>query len=329
MQIKVPNTDKLFFSKPYAKYNSVVTHFTSRKSTAIEWMILELIKRYSSDNEYANISLKKLIEEIIFITDSDILVKPSIIELIENINAIEIEDKNNSIYENTSLDEVYLSNLSLTEHGREFHDTGMLPATENQDTAVFIYDKLENDLRLENNIGAGDLKKECKGIKLSSENDFIFDENRARGILEEEKDKDGFKWLKPTSDIKSINIGYRPIQTLWKYLSYEMEIGEDGKLELKDEDKETNEDKDKYKEICNKLLIENIDNLFKKSENIETKEFQSFDYGNFQNLTNIFSADSISNSLKNILNNKDFVIVNDNFSELINYETITTNLLLI
>lgn len=89
MQIKVPNTDKLFFSKPYLRYNSIVIHFTSRKSVVVEWMILELIKRYSEDNEYANKSLKTIIENILFISDSDILVKPSIIELIENIRAIE------------------------------------------------------------------------------------------------------------------------------------------------------------------------------------------------------------------------------------------------
>ena len=159
MKIKVPNTNKIFFSKPYLRYNSIVTHFTSRKSTAIEWMILELIKRYSSDNEYSNISLKNIIEEILFIPDADILVKPSIIELVE-INAI--EDKNNSIDENISLDEVYLYNLSLTESGREFHDTGMLPSTESQDEAIFIYDRLENDLKLEAHRSVSNLKKEHK-----------------------------------------------------------------------------------------------------------------------------------------------------------------------
>ena len=333
MKIKVPNTNKIFFSKPYLRYNSIVTHFTSRKSTAIEWMILELIKRYSSDNEYSNISLKNIIEEILFIPDADILVKPSIIELVREIKAI--EDKNNSIDENISLDEVYLYNLSLTESGKECHDTGMLPSTESQDEAIFIYDRLENDLKLEAHISVSNLKKEHKGIKLSNENDFIFndfifDENKAREILEEEKGKDGFKWLKETSDIKSINNRFYVI--LWEYLSYEIDIDivENGKLELKDEDedKKTDKNKDKYKEIFNKLLIENIDNLFKKLENID-KEFQSFDYCNFQNLLNIFSAESIPDKIKSILNNRDFVIVNDNFKELINYETINTNLLLI
>ena len=340
MQIKVPNTDKLFFSKPYLRYNSIVIHFTSRKSVVVEWMILELIKRYSEDNEYANISLKNIIEKILFISDSDILVKPSIIELIENIRAIEIKDKDNSIYEKTSLDSVWLSHLSLTQSGRELQDIGMLPATESTDSVVFIYDILKNDLKLEENVGTKDLKKERKGIELSNDFDSIFDENKAREILEEKKkDEKGFKWLKPTSEIKSIN-NLHP-ETLYKHLTAKINIAEDGKLELTDF--KNNDEEISDKKIFDKLLIENIDNLFKVGdlekvgnlknieniENLEINEFESFDYGNFQNLLNIFSAESIPDKIKSILNNRDFVIVNDNFKELINYETINTNLLLI
>lgn len=313
MKIQMQNADKIFFSKPYAKYKSVVTHFTSRKSTAIEWMILELIKRYSNDNEYTNISLKTIIEEVLFVPDTDILVKPSIIELI-GINAI--EDKNNLIDENISLDSVSLSHLTLTQHGRELQERGLIPGKESEEEIVFIYDKLENDLKLEadNKI---DLKREHKGIELSNNSDFIFDENRARQILEEKKDGGKFTWLQPTSEIKNIDKGETEI--LWRDLNDEIDILENGKLELINY---------KDKEIFNRLLIENIDNLF-KLENMEIKELKSFDYGNFQNLLNIFSAESIPDKLGTILNNRDFVIVNDSYKGLIDYEKINTNLLLI
>lgn len=313
MKIQMQNADKIFFSKPYAKYKSVVTHFTSRKSTAIEWMILELIKRYSNDNEYTNISLKTIIEGMLFVPDTDILVKPSIIELI-GINAI--EDKNNLIDEYISLDRVSLSHLALTQHGRELQERGLIPGKESEEEIVFIYDKLENDLKLEadNKI---DLKREHKGIELSNNSDLIFDENRARQILEEKKDGGKFTWLQPTSEIKNIDKGETEI--LWRDLNDEIDILENGKLELINY---------KDKEIFNRLLIENIDNLF-KLENMEIKELKSFDYGNFQNLLNIFSAESIPDKLRNILNNRDFVIVNDSYKGLIDYEKINTNLLLI
>ena len=313
MKIQMQNADKIFFSKPYAKYKSIVTHFTSRKSTAIEWMILELIKRYSNDNEYTNISLKTIIEGMFFVPDTDILVKPSIIELI-GINAI--EDKNNLIDENISLDKVSLYHLALTQHGRELQERGLIPGKESEEEVVFIYDKLENDLKLEAD-NKRDLKKEHKGIELSNNFDLIFDENRARQILEEKKDRGEFTWLQPTSEIKNIDTSETEI--LWRDLNDEIDILENGKLELINY---------KNKEIFNRLLIENIDNLF-KLENMEIKEFKSFDYGNFQNLLNIFSAESIPDKLINILNNRDFVIVNDSYKELIDYEKINTNLLLI
>ena len=59
------------FSKPYIKYDSIVYHFTSRKSIAIEWVILELINRYSNDNEYGSISIKTILENMLFIPDTD------------------------------------------------------------------------------------------------------------------------------------------------------------------------------------------------------------------------------------------------------------------
>ncbi|MDA1467276.1 hypothetical protein OGZ02_00085 [Brachyspira hyodysenteriae] len=74
------------FSKPYIEYNSIVYHFSSRKSAAIEWLILELINRYS--NEYSSISIKTILEDMLFIPDTDSLVLPSLIELI-NLRAVE------------------------------------------------------------------------------------------------------------------------------------------------------------------------------------------------------------------------------------------------
>ncbi len=314
MKIQMQNADKIFFSKSYAKYKSKVTHFTSRKSTAIEWMILELIKRYSTNNEYgSNISIKTIVEDMLFVPDTDILVKPSIIELVK-INAI--EDKNNKIDENISLNSVSLSELSLTKSGKELQERGLIPGKEAEDEVVFIYDKLENDLKLEAESKI-DLKKEHKGIELSDDYNFTFDENKAKKILEDMKNKGKFRWLQPTSEIKSIDKDEPEI--LWRDLNCEIDIDESGKLQLINY---------KNKEIFNKLLINKIDKLF-KLDNIELKEIKTFDYNYYKNLLNIFSAEAISDKLKNILNNKDFVIVNDSFNELIDYQTINTNLLLI
>lgn len=326
MGIKINSADgecRIFFSEPYAKYKTVVGYFISRKSTVIEWMILELIRRYSNDNECgSNISLKTIIEDILSVPDADILVKPSIIELIE-INAI--EDKDKLIDENISLDEVNLSHLALTQSGNEMQEKGLLPAKLSLEEIVFIYDKLENDLKLESDTKINKLEKISKGIELSNMNELVFDENRAKEILEgkkleDKKDKVKFGLFHPTSEINGIHIKGKA-DILWRNLEDEIEINENGKLEL------TNH---KDEEIFNKLLIENVDNLFNLNDSFKNLEInQSFDYNNFQNLLNIFHANSISQKLKNVLNSENFIIVNNEFNKLMDYDSIKSNLLLI
>ena len=244
------------FSKPYIKYNSIVYHFTSRKSTTIEWVILELINRYHNDNEYNSISIKTILENMLFIPDSDILVLPSLIELI-NLNAIESDLY---IDENTSLSSISLSQIRLTDSGKELQAKGLIPGKEADDSVDFIYDISENQFDLYDD----KLKFDNfpKGIKLadddSEENDDyyedddydyeeddddwdnddddddddIFDFNRAKSILEELKNKNKFSWLQPTSEIRDIDIDSSV--TLWKNFNDRIYLLEDGKVELRD-----------------------------------------------------------------------------------------------
>lgn len=310
------------FSKPYIKYNSIVYHFTSRKSTAIEWVILELINRYSNDNEYSSISIKTILESMLFIPDSDILVLPSLIELI-NLNAIESDLY---IDENTSLSGISLSQIRLTDSGKEFQAKGLIPGKEADDSVDFIYDISENQFDLYDD----KLKFDNfpKGIKLadddSEENDDyyedddydyeeddddwdnddddddIFDFNRAKSILEELKNKNKFSWLQPTSEIRDIDIDSSV--TLWKNFNDRIYLLEDGKVELRD--RKNNDD-------FNKLLIENIDSVETLQNNYDDDlDLYDFNYNNFSKILNIYETSKIDEKLKNILGSKDFVIVN-------------------
>ncbi|MDA1467275.1 hypothetical protein OGZ02_00080 [Brachyspira hyodysenteriae] len=62
----------------------------------------------------------------------------------------------------------------------------MIPGKEAEDSVVFIYDIISNSLELENKII---FQINPTGIKLRdiSDNNFIFDENKAKMILEELK----------------------------------------------------------------------------------------------------------------------------------------------
>ena len=283
------------FSKPYIKYDSIVYHFTSRKSITIEWVILELINRYSNDNEYNSISIKTILEKMLFIPNSDILVLPSIIELI-NLRAIESDLY---IDENTKLDSISLSQIRLTDSGRELQAKGLIPGQEAEDSVAFIYDIIANTLELENKMT---FQNNPTGIKLRDELDenCIFDENKAKSILEELKNKNKFSWLQPTSEIRRIERGSPNV--LWRNFNDRINLLEDGKIELKD--KKSDED-------FNKLFIENINNAETLLNNYNSNlQLNDFDYNNFSKILNAYETSKIDEKLKNILSNKDFVIVN-------------------
>ena len=283
------------FSKPYIKYDSIVYHFTSRKSTTIEWVILELISRYYNDNEYGSISIKRILEKRLFIPDTDSLVLPSLIELI-NLRAIESDFY---INENTSLSSVSLSQIRLTDSGRELQAKGLIPGKESDDSVTFIYDIIANNLELENKIT---FQNNPTGIKLRDELDdnFIFDENKAKSILEELKNKNKFSWLQATSEIRSVERGTPTV--LWRNLNDRINLLEDGKIELRDK---------KDDEDFNKLLIENLYNIQTLQNNYNSNlELNNFDYSNFSKILNVYETSKIDEKLRNILGSKDFVLIN-------------------
>lgn len=281
------------FSNPYIKYDSIVHHFTSRKSTSIEWVILELISRYN--NEYGSISIKMILEKMLFIPDTDSLVLPSLIELI-NLRAIESDFY---INENTKLDMISLSQIRLTDSGKELQAKGLIPGKEAEDSVAFIYDIIANNLELENKMT---FQNNPTGIKLRevSDENFIFDDNRAKSILEELKNKNRFSWLQPTSEIRNIDRGNYSI--LWRNFNDRINLLEDGKIELRDK---------KADEDFNKLIIENINNIETLNNNYNSNlELNDFDYSNFSKILNIYETSKINEKLKNILGSKDFVAVN-------------------
>lgn len=283
------------FSKPYIKYDSIVYHFTSRKSTAVEWVILELISRYYNDNESGSISIKTILENMLFIPDTDSLVLPSLIQLI-NLRAIESDFY---INENTSLSSISLSQIRLTDSGRELQAKGLIPGKESDDSVAFIYDIIANNLELENKIT---FQNNPTGIKLRDELDdnFIFDENKAKSILEELKNKNKFSWLQATSEIISVERGTPTV--LWRNLNDRINLLEEGKIELRDK---------KDDEDFNKLLIENVYNIQILQNNYNSSlQLNNFDYSNFNKILNVYETSKIDEKLKNILGSKDFVIVN-------------------
>lgn len=295
------------FSRPYIKFDSIVHHFTSRKSITMEWIILELLS-HKYDEKYNEKSLKEIIENFLYIPDSDLLIKDSLIELF-NMKAIETDDV--FINKNLSLRDIKLSQIKISETGIKLQSEGLLPGEDRNERVSFLSDVLEHKLELYNN---NKLDSKAKGIKLVDfdennededikegdknydDSKIIFDYNKAKEIIESYRDKDKFPWLQETSEIKDIIRGEHTI--LWSNIKDEIHLLEDGKIELKNR---------KESENINKIIIKNINKIFTNNYDFELNDF---DYSIFPNLVNIYASDRINEQLQNIFKNKDYIIIN-------------------
>ena len=81
------NVGVLQVSYPLKNLEVLVNHFTSRKSTVIEWGILELVKDAQYNPKLLNTNLYDIFEEILKINDADLLIKPCLIGL-QDLEAI-------------------------------------------------------------------------------------------------------------------------------------------------------------------------------------------------------------------------------------------------
>ena len=98
-------------SYPCVQHKVEVSHFTARKSTAIEWVILESINKCETLKSYQEISIAAFFKQIFTISDADLLIRPCLISL-QDIGAIIIS----GIDDETELETVVMSKLKLTKY---------------------------------------------------------------------------------------------------------------------------------------------------------------------------------------------------------------------
>ena len=115
-------------SYPCVKYTIDISHFTSRKSTAIEWLILETINKVSSMKQYEGVAVDTVFKEIFTISDSDLLIKPCLLSL-QDLGAITLVEINNA----TELKNIPMRNLQMTQVGKKMQKEGLLPGTTSKD----------------------------------------------------------------------------------------------------------------------------------------------------------------------------------------------------
>lgn len=193
---------EILLSYPCVRYDVEVTHFTARKSTAIEWIILETIKKVSSMPQYADITIGQLFREILLISDGNLLIRPTILQL-QGIRALDAED----ISDETDLDTIPMKNLKLTDEGLKMQKDGLLPGAENDNRFSIVF--LQHEDRLIESAVSG-IKETPNGIKIGEEDEEPpFPAGLIREYLEKKRStkrnkKNTFSWLLETTTIHDI-----------------------------------------------------------------------------------------------------------------------------
>ena len=175
------NFTEVTLSYPCILYKAEVSHFTARKSTAIEWVILEAITKCEKLPNYSGISIANFFEQLFTISDADLLIRPVLISL-QDIGAIIIS----GIDDETELNTVTMNNLRLTPTGREMQVQGLLPGVSSEDTFSIYYDLVEKILKLKDETNL--YKEEATGIRII-DIDNPNDSNWPEGATRELKSK--------------------------------------------------------------------------------------------------------------------------------------------
>lgn len=206
-------------SYPCIRHKVEVSHFTARKSTAIEWVILEAINKCDTLQQYAGIPISVFFEQIFTISDADMLIRPCLIDL-HDIGAISIPGIDNE----TELSTVPMGNLKLTKTGKEMQMQGLLPGTTSEDTFTIYYDLISKTLREDSLL----YRENATGIKVMNTDETDSVEFPASAIREwlisvqADKKRNRMNWLSPTTKIQDITLIESDV--LWKNTAKKVDL---------------------------------------------------------------------------------------------------------
>ena len=265
------NFTEIILSYPYIKYRAEVSHFTSRKSTAIEWVILEAINKCEKLPEYSGISIANFFEQLFTISDADLLIRPVLISL-QDIGAIIIY----GIDDDTELNTVAMSNLRLTPTGREMQSQGLLPGVSSQEIFSIYYDLVEGVLKEETNL----YKTKSTGTPIIDNlNEYKFPEGTIRewfSKIQNNKKQSKFNWLTPTTKIETIY----PLDSelYWKNVTRKVELVDGMRWKISDiEDQNIDEISLKKFDIPYSEELKNLPSIEIKNPDDEIKKLVSID----------------------------------------------------
>ena len=151
----------LNLSYPYVWYNANIVHITSRRSTAIEWLILEAVSQLEQNNSaFQTLSVEEFFFRLFVISDSNKIIKPLLLELRE-LGALVLDD----IYDDTDLKETPMSCIHLTTDGKSLQKVGKLPGNASEAKFSFYYDIAGQ--KIVQKSSAANIADEPKGVRVT------------------------------------------------------------------------------------------------------------------------------------------------------------------
>lgn len=222
--------DKVIGSYPLLKYSVRVNHYTPRKSSTLEWLVLEILGKAANHKGYDGVPLQVLAEKLFAITDAEEILRPVLMDLVD-MHAVRAEGLTDAM----PFEKLRLSDLELTDEGREQQRKGCLPGQNKDDMFDVLYDVGKGSL-IKMNIKS--LNPEPSGIKMT---DFdrgavAFPLGQVREMLEEQQKhpvRGRLPWLQSNTEIPGDGITPLDSDVVWRDIHMDMECDVDGTFRLR------------------------------------------------------------------------------------------------
>ena len=222
------NLGRARIAYPFVEYSVNVTHHTERKSTAMEWMLLEIAQKAESYPEYANIPLDDILTSIFSVADGDILLRQVLTDLVD-VSALE---QIPGFSDQSDWKQIRCGDLRLTDDGRRLQREGKLPAKSSTNELSVIYDVVNNCL-VSSSKGMSDTTANPKAKDIGEGNIPAFPGSLINLRIEKWQNdgKNSPSWLQPNSRIDDIAPkGEGKVR--WQNTAHEITMDNSGNLSL-------------------------------------------------------------------------------------------------
>ena len=121
---------------PGQQYKVRMKCVSTRRLTAIEWLILTCVRKFENDSEMANRTIHYAFEQVFHFQNSELLIKPCLIRL-QELRVIRIQGEANFDYSTLKF-----SDIELTDLGEKMLRDGLLPGNSREIPLNIYYNPL-------------------------------------------------------------------------------------------------------------------------------------------------------------------------------------------